>query len=218
MNANLEKIDLHRRHLFGAAAAAAAHLGMLSSANAQSAKPTLPLVKPGTHVSFAPLKRINAGLLNVAYAEAGPADGPRNFRSSPSPPSRRERRQRCAASGAQFLCQEVHGPLLASAYRGWHRAQPAPGRSEGLRRRDHRRRPDVTQHAKRDGFMSETSRVVHTDQTHTTGGPRTCWAVGFRRAFRFSLSNSHNAITDGEASAARQIRGVTSSPSALGNG
>ena len=60
-----------------AAAAAAAQLGMLSSANAQSAKPTtLPLVKPGTHVSFAPLKRINAGLLNVAYAEAGPADGP----------------------------------------------------------------------------------------------------------------------------------------------
>jgi pimeloyl-ACP methyl ester carboxylesterase len=76
MNANLEKIDLHRRHLLGAAAAAAAQLGILSSANAQSAKPTLPLVKPGTHVSFAPLKRINAGLLNVAYAEAGPADGP----------------------------------------------------------------------------------------------------------------------------------------------
>ena len=76
MNANLEKIDLHRRHLLGAAAAAAAQLGILSSANAQSAKPTLPLVKPGTHVSFAPLKRINAGLLNVAYADAGPADGP----------------------------------------------------------------------------------------------------------------------------------------------
>ena len=76
MNANLEKIDLHRRHLLGGAAATAAQLGILSSANAQSAKPTLPLVKPGTHVSFAPLKRINAGLLNVAYAEAGPADGP----------------------------------------------------------------------------------------------------------------------------------------------
>jgi pimeloyl-ACP methyl ester carboxylesterase len=32
--------------------------------------------KPGTHTSFAPLKQINAGLLNIGYAEAGPADGP----------------------------------------------------------------------------------------------------------------------------------------------
>ena len=36
----------------------------------------LPLIKPGTNVSFGPLKQINAGVLNVAYAEAGPADGP----------------------------------------------------------------------------------------------------------------------------------------------
>jgi pimeloyl-ACP methyl ester carboxylesterase len=33
-------------------------------------------VKPGTHPSFAPLKQINVGLLNVSYAEAGPTDGP----------------------------------------------------------------------------------------------------------------------------------------------
>ena len=30
----------------------------------------------GTNTSFAPLKQIDAGLLNVGYAEAGPADGP----------------------------------------------------------------------------------------------------------------------------------------------
>jgi pimeloyl-ACP methyl ester carboxylesterase len=36
----------------------------------------LPTVKPGTHTSFASIKQIDAGLLNVGYAEAGPADGP----------------------------------------------------------------------------------------------------------------------------------------------
>jgi pimeloyl-ACP methyl ester carboxylesterase len=36
----------------------------------------LPPIKPGTNTSFAPLKQIDAGLLNVGYAEAGPADGP----------------------------------------------------------------------------------------------------------------------------------------------
>ena len=30
----------------------------------------------GNGTSFAPLKQINAGLLSVGYAEAGPADGP----------------------------------------------------------------------------------------------------------------------------------------------
>jgi pimeloyl-ACP methyl ester carboxylesterase len=66
----LEKVDLHRRHLIGAAAvtAAAVQLGLLTSAGAQS--------RPGTNVAFGPLKQINAGLLHVAYAEAGPADGP----------------------------------------------------------------------------------------------------------------------------------------------
>ena len=78
MNTTSEKIDLHRRHLIGAAAvtAAAAQLGMLPSANAQSAKATVPLTKPGTHTSFGPLKHVDAGVLNVAYAEAGPAGGP----------------------------------------------------------------------------------------------------------------------------------------------
>jgi len=36
----------------------------------------LPTIKPGANTSFGPLKQIDAGLLNVGYAEAGPADGP----------------------------------------------------------------------------------------------------------------------------------------------
>jgi pimeloyl-ACP methyl ester carboxylesterase len=58
---------------------AAAQLGMIGSANAQSSKTkpaVLPTIKPGTNTSFASVKQINAGLLNVGYAEAGPANGP----------------------------------------------------------------------------------------------------------------------------------------------
>ena len=36
----------------------------------------MPPIRPGTNTSFAPLRRIDAGVLSVAYAEAGPADGP----------------------------------------------------------------------------------------------------------------------------------------------
>src|SRR5262245_14349645 len=76
-----EKIDHHRRHFFGAAAMtiAVAQFGVAVSAEAQSrTKRTtqLPAIKLGTNTSFAPLKQIDAGVLNVAYAEAGPADGP----------------------------------------------------------------------------------------------------------------------------------------------
>jgi hypothetical protein len=74
-------IDLHRRLFLGTAATtiAAAQLGMIGSAAAQSGVSKLaglPAIKPGTHTSFGPLKQIDAGLLNVGYAEAGPADGP----------------------------------------------------------------------------------------------------------------------------------------------
>src|SRR5690349_509639 len=42
-----------------------------------TAKPAdLPPIKPGTNTSFGPLKQINAGTLNVGYAEAGPTNGP----------------------------------------------------------------------------------------------------------------------------------------------
>ena len=33
-------------------------------------------MQPGTHTSFGALKQIEAGVLHVGYAEAGPADGP----------------------------------------------------------------------------------------------------------------------------------------------
>jgi pimeloyl-ACP methyl ester carboxylesterase len=74
----IENIDHNRRRFFGAAAltAAAAQLGMLIPANAQPAGTKVIEVKPGTNVSFGPLKQINAGVLNVAYAESGPANGP----------------------------------------------------------------------------------------------------------------------------------------------
>jgi pimeloyl-ACP methyl ester carboxylesterase len=75
-----EQINRERRRFFGTAAMsiAAAQLVISGSADAQSvAKPAaLPAVKPGSHTSFGSLKQIDAGLINVGYAEAGPADGP----------------------------------------------------------------------------------------------------------------------------------------------
>jgi pimeloyl-ACP methyl ester carboxylesterase len=75
-----EDIDHDRRRFLGTAAMtiAAAQLVMTGSAGAQSgnARPAvLPAIKPGTNTSFSPLKQIDAGVLNVGYAEAGPADG-----------------------------------------------------------------------------------------------------------------------------------------------
>jgi pimeloyl-ACP methyl ester carboxylesterase len=74
----MDNIDQHRRRFFGTAAMAiAAQFGLIGSANAQSGRTaTLPAIRPGTNTSFASLKQIDAGVLNVGYAEAGPADGP----------------------------------------------------------------------------------------------------------------------------------------------
>ena len=74
----LDEIDQHRRRFFGAAAmaVAATQLGMIRYAAAQGAETKLPAVRPGTNTSFGPLKQIEAGVLNVGYAEAGPANGP----------------------------------------------------------------------------------------------------------------------------------------------
>jgi pimeloyl-ACP methyl ester carboxylesterase len=75
-----ENLDLGRRRFFGVAAIgiAAAELGLLASANAQAVDGNVAQTSPrgGTSTSFGPLKQIDAGLLNVGYAEAGPADGP----------------------------------------------------------------------------------------------------------------------------------------------
>lgn len=74
-----DKINYDRRHLFGSAATTlgAFYLGMLGSAQAQSTR-TKPANLPTTraNTSFGSLKQIDAGLLNVGYAEAGPSDGP----------------------------------------------------------------------------------------------------------------------------------------------
>jgi pimeloyl-ACP methyl ester carboxylesterase len=71
-----EEINHDRRRLLGTAVLtiAAAELAMIGSANAQSRK--INPIKPGTNTSFASLKQIDAGLLNVGYAEAGPTNGP----------------------------------------------------------------------------------------------------------------------------------------------
>ena len=65
-----------RRHLLGAAAMtlAAAELGTLTSTTAASAAPTTG-TGGGGKTSFATLKQIDAGVLNIGYAEAGPATG-----------------------------------------------------------------------------------------------------------------------------------------------
>src|SRR5688572_1685799 len=56
-----QSVNIHRRRVLGAGvmALAAAQIGKLQAASA----------------SFGPLKQINAGVLTVGYAEAGPADG-----------------------------------------------------------------------------------------------------------------------------------------------
>jgi pimeloyl-ACP methyl ester carboxylesterase len=75
-----ETIDQPRRSFFGTAAMtiAAAQLGVIAAAAAQTSQAAAKVsaIKPGTNTSFKALKQINAGLLNVGYAEDGPADGP----------------------------------------------------------------------------------------------------------------------------------------------
>src|SRR3974390_2301764 len=74
-----DEIDHDRRRFFGRAAMtlAAAQFTLGAAAEAQTARKALDTRSfgPGTNTSFASLKQIDAGLLNVGYAEAGPADG-----------------------------------------------------------------------------------------------------------------------------------------------
>src|SRR5215470_1652840 len=68
-----EACKYDRRRFMGTAAmtVAGAHLGMFSSAESGKINPTIN--SPNT--SFERLKQIDAGLLNVGYAESGPASG-----------------------------------------------------------------------------------------------------------------------------------------------
>jgi pimeloyl-ACP methyl ester carboxylesterase len=79
-----ESNEISRRRLFtvaglSAGAALLAPGGLFAEgtqpiSNAQPADP--PTIKPGTSTTFRSLKQIDAGLLNVGYAEDGPLDGP----------------------------------------------------------------------------------------------------------------------------------------------
>jgi pimeloyl-ACP methyl ester carboxylesterase len=75
------EIDHDRRRLVGAAAMTlvASQFAFSNAAEAQPSKArpaNLGAVKPGTYTSFASLKEIAAGVLNIGYAEAGPQNGP----------------------------------------------------------------------------------------------------------------------------------------------
>ncbi|HTZ78854.1 MAG TPA: alpha/beta hydrolase [Stellaceae bacterium] len=79
MNETEPPQPIARRRFLGAAALglAAAELGIgAAAAQTGATKPALPAIKPGTNTSFAALKQVDAGLLSVGYAEAGPAAGP----------------------------------------------------------------------------------------------------------------------------------------------
>ncbi|WP_377704522.1 alpha/beta fold hydrolase [Pseudoduganella sp. UC29_71] len=77
-------INQQRRRFFGTAAAALAmaQLGLAGAASAQAAPAAAGAAgaaaagpQPGVAPSFGQLKQIDAGLLNVGYVEAGPANG-----------------------------------------------------------------------------------------------------------------------------------------------
>lgn len=74
---DVNTIDHQRRRFFGMAAVtiAAMELGLPQLANAQAAVSQI-AAKAQSHTTFAPLKQVEAGVLNVGYAEAGPSDGP----------------------------------------------------------------------------------------------------------------------------------------------
>jgi pimeloyl-ACP methyl ester carboxylesterase len=76
----VENLSQGRRHFLATAimTVAAAQFGIPASAAAQTSKAkaaTVPVIKPGTNKSLGPLKQIDAGLLNVGYAELGPSGG-----------------------------------------------------------------------------------------------------------------------------------------------
>ncbi|MCP3448022.1 alpha/beta fold hydrolase [Bradyrhizobium sp. CCGUVB14] len=64
-------IDQHRRQFLGVAAGTVAvGLGVIDLARAETETPR------SSNASFGAIKQINAGVLNIGYAEAGPATGP----------------------------------------------------------------------------------------------------------------------------------------------
>ena len=81
MNEPNETTNPNRRRFLGSAVVALAQaqwaIADFASAQTGNAKSgAVPAAKPGTHTSFGAIKQIDAGVLNVGYAEAGPSDGP----------------------------------------------------------------------------------------------------------------------------------------------
>jgi hypothetical protein len=115
-----EPIDDQRRRFLGTAmtAIAASSLGLKPAGAAPATKPTA--VR-----GVGAIKQIDAGVLNIGYAEEGPAGG--------TPVILLRRCRRCG------IRQEVLGPLLAPRPRR-HRTQRAARGSRGVRQGDHRRR------------------------------------------------------------------------------
>jgi pimeloyl-ACP methyl ester carboxylesterase len=67
----------------GTGAAAISLSGLQNQASAAASHrtsggptPTVPTITPGTHTTFRTLKQVKAGVLDIGYAEAGPAHGP----------------------------------------------------------------------------------------------------------------------------------------------
>ena len=81
---NTEAIEISRRRFALAGLSAGAALLAPAALLAEGVHPLprytqsgeMSAVKAGTHASFAAMKQIDAGLLNIGYAEDGPADGP----------------------------------------------------------------------------------------------------------------------------------------------
>ncbi len=74
-----ENLKIDRRRFLGTAAItiAAAELGIIGGADAKPGKINLAAIAGrAANTSFGAIKQVNAGLLNVGYAEAGPANGP----------------------------------------------------------------------------------------------------------------------------------------------
>lgn len=73
-------MNTSRRHFFGTVAMSIAAVQLGAARGAAAHSPTrsparVPAITPGTHTSFGPLKQVDAGVLDVAYAEAGPTGG-----------------------------------------------------------------------------------------------------------------------------------------------
>ena len=74
-----ESTGISRRRLLAmaGASAGASLLGGRPLLAANKINPlAMPAIKPGTNTSFDSITQVDAGLLNVGYAEAGPANGP----------------------------------------------------------------------------------------------------------------------------------------------